>query len=125
MSCFYQMTISLRRPNFAQYDRSWQNWPELTFKRHATSFFSEFLITDKVFEISVSNCMRKKCVVQKFERKSLQMGQPTAHFSSFPLMKFFSLPNNGNSQYETPIQLIPTHLTQSSISISSYVMSGF
>ena len=39
--------------------KTWVIWPKLAFKRPTASFFPEFWQTDKIFEISVSNCVGK------------------------------------------------------------------
>ena len=50
---------------------------KIDFKRLAKSFFSEFWKNDTIFEISVSNHIRKKMLGPKLWDKSLKRGYPS------------------------------------------------
>ena len=88
--CFYRMTRSPRRLNSAQYDENCQI--EFQTPCHA-NFFPSFPDSGKIFEVSVSNCIRKKNVGSKTLRQKLKKGSPycsqllTWHWIPFPNIK--------------------------------------
>ena len=65
------MTRSPRALNAAQYDENCQNWPKLAFKRPAMAIFFRILkTTDSIFEISISNCIRKNAGSRTLKQKA-------------------------------------------------------
>ena len=70
------MTRSPRTLNAAQYDGNCQNWPELTFKRPANPIFPRILKkTNDIFEISVSNYIRRNAGCKPLKQK-VKKGSP-------------------------------------------------
>ena len=79
------MDRSPRSLNTARYGKNYGYLPKLAFKRPVTSFLANFeSITDRIFEVSVSNCIRK-IREQNIETKSLKKGHPTVQLHAMVL----------------------------------------